>query len=75
MRYDVVFSEITGRGYRYPNVPARIMEAQPFRDIRNKEEQTENESYSVMRSNSYDAKTGVSRGHSSPTLGVMPQTW
>ncbi len=26
VRHDVVFSEKTGRGYRYPNVPAQMME-------------------------------------------------
>jgi hypothetical protein len=26
MRHDVVSSEITGKGYRYPNVPAQTME-------------------------------------------------
>ena len=26
MQYDVVSSEITGRGYRFQNVPAQMME-------------------------------------------------
>jgi hypothetical protein len=31
MRHDVVSSEITGRGYRFPNVPAQMMEVSaPF---------------------------------------------
>ena len=41
MRHDVVFREITGRGYRSPNVPAQMMErSASFCEIRNKEEQT-----------------------------------
>ena len=27
MQYEIVSSEITGRGYRYPNVPAQMMES------------------------------------------------
>jgi hypothetical protein len=44
MRHDVVFREITGWGYRSPNVPAQMMErSASFCEIRNKEERTGND--------------------------------
>ncbi len=76
MRHDSVSSEITGRGYRYPNVPASMMESQAtLVRYETKEGQTGNALCSVMGSNPCDVKAGVSRGHISPTPGVMPRTW
>ncbi len=43
-------------------------------EIRNKDEQTGNEFCSVIWSNLYDKKTGVSRSHSSQMPGVMSRT-
>ena len=76
IRRDVVPSEITGRGYRLPNVPAQMMECSAS-SVRYELKKSSQGMVlcSVMRSNSYGENAGVSRGHSSPTPGVMSRIW
>jgi hypothetical protein len=65
-----VSSEITGGGYRFPNVPAQMKEASaPFVRYDIKMSKQEMVLCGVMRSNSYGVKAGVSRGHSKPNAG------
>ena len=69
-------SEITGRGYRYPNVPA--FPGKGFcleRRYESKESRQDRDLSSAIQGNLCDDRTGVSRGHISPMPGVMPRTW
>jgi len=65
MRDRILSGEITGRGYRYPKVPA--FSGEGFRLERRdetKESRQDRNFSSVMQGNLYDEEAGVSRGHS-----------
>ena len=47
----------------------------PGHEIRNYWQQADSRCCSAFRGNPEGEKAGVSRGHSSPTPGVMPRTW
>jgi len=69
-------SEITGRGNRYPNVPA--FPGKGFRLERryeSKESRQGRDLSSAMQGNLCGEEAGVSRGRISPMPGVMPRTW
>ncbi len=75
MQYDVVSSEMTGWGYRFPNVLAQMMEVYAsFVRYERKIGRQEMMLCGVMRGNSYGVKAGVSRSHSSQMPGVMFRT-
>jgi len=68
--------EITGRGYRYPKVPA--FPGKGFRLERRykpKESRQSRDLSSAMQGNLCGEEAGVSRGHISPMPGVIPRTW
>jgi len=76
MRHNVVSSEITGRGYRFPNVPAQMTEdSASFVKDETKMSRQEMIICSAMERNLHGEKTGVSRGHSSRMPGVMSRIW